>query len=96
MYGETMVHIMTINLIVKTRLVGIRVGGSGLKRIKEKKKINKAHHILNTSPPLPLHNIMCNHLVLTWPPWFFLASTYWASHKIGEAMVWMHFSNFPC
>jgi hypothetical protein len=36
MYGETVDRIMTINLIVKTRLVGIRVGGSGLKRIKGK------------------------------------------------------------
>jgi hypothetical protein len=34
MQYETMAYIMTINLIVKTRLSGVGVGGSGLRRIR--------------------------------------------------------------
>jgi hypothetical protein len=34
MYGETVDRIMTINLIVKTRLNRVGVGGSGLRRIR--------------------------------------------------------------
>jgi hypothetical protein len=34
MQYETMVYIMTINLIVKTRLSGVGVGGNGLRRIR--------------------------------------------------------------
>jgi hypothetical protein len=34
MQYEAMVYIMTINLIVRTRLSGVGVGGSGLKRIR--------------------------------------------------------------
>jgi hypothetical protein len=45
-----MVHIMTINLAMRTRFVGVKVSGNGLKRIKEILVPMKLATFFNTYP----------------------------------------------
>jgi hypothetical protein len=60
-----MVHIMTANFVLKTKLIRVKVGDSGLKRIKANFFLNELHHIFNTCLFSPiLQNMMSKHLVL--------------------------------
>jgi hypothetical protein len=61
-----MLHIMTINLAMRTRFVGVKVSGNGLKRIKEIFVPMKPTTFLTPIlPPIAQQDMMWKHLVLT-------------------------------